>query len=118
MVKFEKVKIITLSKGNIIKFINIKKINLKLKEIYFSEIVKNKFKGWKYHTNRKQIMTIISGSILFQYKYKEDGKVFIKKIEYPKNLYRIFIPKKTYYSFKCVSKKRAIIVNIIDEVII
>jgi len=37
-------------------------------------------------------------------------------LSYPDKLYSIFIPKKTHYSFKCLSKKDAIIVNLTDEI--
>lgn len=115
--KIKKLKIIDLkSRGKIIKFLNIKDLGFKkFKEIYFSETPPNVFKGWKYHENRNQILTIIKGSIVFFFRRgKEIQKI---KISYPRKIYKIFIPKKTYYAFKCTSKSSAIIVNIIDEIV-
>lgn len=114
--KIKKLKIIDLkSRGKIIKFLNIKDLGFKkFKEIYFSETPPNVFKGWKYHENRNQILTIIKGSIVFFRRGKEIQKI---KISYPRKIYKIFIPKKTYYAFKCTSKSSAIIVNIIDEIV-
>jgi dTDP-4-dehydrorhamnose 3,5-epimerase-like enzyme len=117
--KIKKLKIIDLkSRGKIIKFLNIKNLGFKkFKEIYFSETPPNVFKGWKYHENRNQILTIIKGSAVFF--FKKDKELKIKKIiiSYPRKIYKIFIPKKTYYAFKCISKSSAIIVNIIDEIV-
>ena len=117
MIKKNKITVIKNSKGNIIKFINFNKLPLKkLGEIYFSEIKPNIFKGWKYHNSRNQYLTVLSGNVEFSFKKKINSK--IKKISISsKNPYAIFIPKKIYYSFKCHSKNKAIIINIIDEII-
>ena len=118
MIKKKKIKIIKSNKGNIIKFLNFKKKLLnKYGEIYFSEVKKNHFKGWKFHKFRNQILTICSGSVVFSFKKKINGKIKKIKMSYPNNLFSIFIPKKTHYSFKCTSKKTAIIINLIDEII-
>lgn len=116
-VKFQKVKVIKNSKGNIIKFLNKNFSKYKFKEIYFSEIKKGNFKGWKYHNHRFQCMTLAEGNIEFKYKFSDKGKIYSKKISYPNKLYRIFVPKKVFYSFKCISLKKAIIINLIDEVV-
>ena len=118
MIKKNKIKVIKNKKGNIIKFLNFKKKLLnRYGEIYFSEVKKNYFKGWKYHKNRNQILTIASGTVIFSFKKSLKGKPKEVKLSYPNNLYSLMIPKKTYYSFKCVSKKHGIIVNLIDEIV-
>ena len=118
MVKLKKIKIIKNKKGNIIKFLNFKKNFFKKNgEIYFSEVKKNNFKGWKFHLNRNQMLTICSGTVLFSFKKNLKSKEKKVKLSYPNNLYSIFIPKKTYYSFKCLSKKKALIINFIDEIV-
>lgn len=116
-INFEKIKIIKNSKGNIVKFLNQNFTKFKFKEIYFSEIKKGNFKGWKFHKKRFQVMTLAQGSINFIYKYNFNGKVFMKKISYPNNLFRIFLPKKIFYTFKCTSVKKAILINLINEVV-
>ena len=64
--KKRKIKIIKNKKGNIIKFLNFKKKLLpKYGELYFSEVKKGQFKGWKYHEKRNQISTISSGIVIF-----------------------------------------------------
>ena len=60
-------------------------------------------------------MTICSGTVEFSFKKKVSGKIKKIKLSYPKNLHAIYIPKKTFYSFKCLSKQNAMIVNLVDE---
>ena len=117
MIKKYIIKVIENSKGNIIKFADFKKLPLKkMGEIYFSEVKPKVFKGWKYHNSRNQYLTVISGNVDFFFKKKINSK--IKKVSISSQKpYAIFIPKKIYYSFKCCSKNKAIIINIIDEII-
>ncbi len=114
----KKIKIIKNSKGNLIKFANLKKLPFKkLGEIYFSEVKPKIFKGWKYHKSRNQYLTVINGKVQFSFKKKYNGKIkkiIINGVVKPEAIY---IPQKIYYSFKCLSKNKAIIVNIIDEVV-
>ena len=75
MVKKKRIKTISSVKGNIIKFFNFKQKYLKkYGEIYFSEVKKNKFKGWKYHNKRNQVMSICSGVVEFSFKKKNKWK--------------------------------------------
>ena len=117
--KIKKLKVINLkSRGRVIKFLNIKNLEFKkFREIYFSETPSNVFKGWKYHKNRNQILTIVKGSAVFFFKKDKESKIKKIKISYPKKIYKIFIPKKNYYAFKCTSKSSAIIINMIDEIV-
>ncbi len=118
MIKKKKIKVIKNPKGKIIKFANYKELPLnKIGEIYFSEVKPNKFKGWKFHNSRNQYLTVVTGSVEFSFKNQINGKIKKILINSKKNLYGIFIPKKVFYSFKCNSKNKAIIINIIDEII-
>ena len=56
-------------------------------EIYFSIVKKKYFKGWKYHENRNQVMTIGSGNVTFSIKKKIDGKEKKIKMSFPNNIY-------------------------------
>ena len=118
MIKKYKIKIIKNSKGNIFKFLNFQKLPFKkFGEIYFSEVKPNIFKGWKFHYSRNQYLTVINGSVEFSFKKKANGKIKKILINSKKNLYSLYIPKKIYYSFRCYSQTKALIVNIIDEVV-
>ena len=116
MIKKIKNKIIIKKNGNLLKFINNKKLKIKFGEIYFSEVLPNKFKGWKFHQNRNQFLTVVKGKVKFFFKNK-NKKIQTITLSYSKITFSIFIPKKTCYSFKCLSKEKALIANIIDEVI-
>jgi len=118
MIRKKKIKIIKNPKGNIVKFVNKNQLPFKkFGEIYFSEIKPNTIKNWKYHENRNQYLTIVEGSVVFFFKKKIKGKIKKILLKYPNKLNSIFIPKKYFYKFKCISKKKSIIVNIIDEII-
>ena len=118
MIKKKKIKVIKNPKGKIIKFVNYKELPLKkIEEIYFSEVKPNKFKGWKFHNSRNQYLTVVTGSVEFSFKKKINSKIKKILINSEKDLYSIFIPKKVFYSFKCNSKSKAIIINIIDEIV-
>ena len=71
--KTEKIKIIKNSKGNLYKMLS-KKHNFfkKFGEIYFSEVHPKKFKGWKYHEKRTQIITVVNGKVRFFLKKKNN----------------------------------------------
>lgn len=118
MIRKKKIKIIKNPKGNIVKFVNKNQLPFKkFGEIYFSEIKPNTTKNWKYHENRNQYLTIVEGSVVFFFKKKIKGKIKKILLKYPNKLNSIFIPKKYFYKFKCISKKKSIIINIIDEII-
>ena len=106
------------TKGNLYKMIS-KKDNFynKFGEIYFSEVCPNQFKGWKYHKQRSQIITVVSGKVRFFIKKRVEDKPYFIDISYPNKMKLLKIFPKTYYSFECRSKKKGLIINLIDEVI-
>lgn len=118
--KFEvkKIKVIKNPKGNLYKMIS-KKDNFfsKFGEMYFSEVHPKKFKGWKIHKKRTQLITVVNGSVKFFMKKKLEDKPKIIQISYPNKMNLLKIMPNTYYSFKCVSKKKSLIANLIDEVV-
>ena len=116
--QIQKIPIIKNLKGNLFKIIS-KDHDFynKFGEIYLTEVRPGKFKGWKYHKNRTQIITVIKGKIRFFLKKKIKDKPTFVDIEYPNNLYLLRIEKKTYYSFKSKSKSKSLIINLIDEVV-
>ena len=118
MIKKKKIRIIKNLKGNIVKFADLNNLPFKkLGEIYFSEIKPKSFKGWKYHNLRNQYLTVVYGSAEFSFKKSLKDKIKRIIINNKNKQYSLYIPQKTYYSFKCLSRDKAIIVNIIDEVV-
>lgn len=111
----KKVKIIKNQKGNIFKLLSKEsKQFVKFGEVYISEVKPNIFKGWKYSDKYTQLLTVIKGSI--EFKVKKRLSIKTKTISFPKSLYILKVPPKTYYCFKCKSKSTSIVLNITDKV--
>ena len=68
-------------------------------ETYFSEIKKNKVKGWNYHKKYWCILCVPFGKVKFDFKNQFNDKV--KSITIGKENYStIVVPPKIYFSFK------------------
>ena len=114
----KKIKVIKNPKGNLFKlFSKNHDFFKKFGEIYYTEVHSNKFKGWKFHAKRTQVISVVSGKVRFFLKKKEEDKPEIVDIESPNKLILLKIEPKTFYSFECKSKKKSILINIIDEVV-
>ena len=99
------IKIIKNEKGDILKFISSKNPYFKkFGEVYFSEIKKGQTKGWNLHTKFKCFISVLSGSVTFNFKdnrkksktYKLKMKVVLGK----KNYGILLIPPNIWFSFK------------------
>ena len=67
--KTKKIKIIKNPKGNLFKlFSKEHSFFKKFGEVYYTEVYPNRFKGWKFHEKRTQIISVISGKINFYLK--------------------------------------------------
>ena len=114
----KKIKVIKNPNGNLFKlFSKNHDFFKKFGEIYYTEIHPNKFKGWKFHAKRTQVISVISGKVRFFLKKNEEDKPKIVDIESPNKLILLKIEPKTFYSFECKSKKKSILINIIDEIV-
>tara|TARA_B100001939_G_scaffold297000_1_gene271231 strand:+ start:3817 stop:4266 length:450 start_codon:yes stop_codon:yes gene_type:complete len=113
----KKKKIISNKDGNIYKFISSDEDEFNPKgEVYFSKLKTKKIKAWKYHLKQTQNLIVPVGSVkLILIKYsKKNKKVLQKKIISlnEKNDYKLItIMPRTWYGFKNVGKKDALIVN-------
>ena len=99
-----KIKVIKLKKfsntiGDTMKYLSKKSIFFKgFGETYFSEIKKNKIKGWNYHKKYFCLLCVPFGKVKFDFKSKIDSKV--KSITIGKKNYSmIIVPPKIYFSF-------------------
>ncbi len=103
VVIISKTKEIINQKGNLQKFVDIK-LNLfkGFGEVYFTEIKKNKVKGWKKHKKNYSLLKIILGQVLFTFHYK--NKFYKLMIKHNENKV-IQIPPDVWFSFKGVLKK-------------
>tara|TARA_A100001015_G_scaffold297870_1_gene379884 strand:+ start:4854 stop:5267 length:414 start_codon:yes stop_codon:yes gene_type:complete len=102
-------------KGDIIKFISKKdKVFKKFGEIYFSEIKKNKTKGWNFHKRYTCLLIVPFGKVEFLIAnrlLKKTKKIILSD----KNCKILQIPPKYWFCFRSLVKK-SIIANILDNV--
>ncbi len=116
-IKIKKNKIISNKKGDILKFIDKKTKGFKgFGEIYFSEIKKNKTKGWNLHRKFYSILTVPYGEVEFNIidpnnKKKKPKKIFLGR---KKNL-SLFVPPGIWYSFKSKAKI-SLVVNVLNNI--
>ena len=117
LIKLVKNKIKKNKKGDIIKFLDYKNKNFsKFGEIYFSEIKKNKTKGWNIHHRFQCILTVPFGKVVFLFfnpksKTKKIKKVIISK----KNNYSIILPPGIWFCFKSLAKL-SIVTNVLNNI--
>ena len=118
-IKNIKRKIIQNKKGDILKFLS-KRDNFfkKFGEIYFTEIIKNKVKGWNYHKKNNSLLTVPYGSVQFWFidgrrtskSYHKEKKVIVNKKKYKV----ISVPPGVWFSFKSLVKF-SIVANCIEN---
>jgi dTDP-4-dehydrorhamnose 3,5-epimerase len=83
-------------------------------EVYFSEIKKNKIKGWNYHKKYWCLLCVPFGKVKFNFKNQLNSKV--KSITIGKKNYSVIIvPPKIYFSFKS-EVANSLVVNTINGV--
>tara|TARA_B100000787_G_C16150277_1_gene276221 strand:+ start:626 stop:1051 length:426 start_codon:yes stop_codon:yes gene_type:complete len=100
------------NKGNVLKFIEISPEFKKITEVYFSEIKKNKIKGWKKNLTSSQFLYVVKGAIqiVFYNNSRKISKKFnIFKIGERKKYSKVIIPKNYWYSFKGLTKGNLIV---------
>ena len=99
-------------KGNVLRFIEISPEFKKITEVYFSEIKKNKIKGWKKNLTSSQFLYVVKGSIqivFYKNPRKIGKKINIFKIGERKKYSKVIIPKNYWYSFKGLTKGNLIV---------
>tara|TARA_Y100001970_G_scaffold171091_1_gene209148 strand:- start:505 stop:900 length:396 start_codon:yes stop_codon:yes gene_type:complete len=115
-----KIKIIKLkknfnSKGDILKYLT--KSNKYLRsfgETYFTEIKKNKIKGWNYHKKCWCLLAVPYGKVMFTFAEKIESKkrsIIIGK----KNYNMIVVPPRFWFKFVSLDKI-SIVANTIDKI--
>ncbi len=117
--KVLKQKIVSNKKGDILKFLSKRDFFFKkFGETYFTEIKKNKIKGWNYHKKNRCIIAVPFGKVCFWFidgRKKSPSYYNEEKITIGKNNYKItLVPPKIWFSFKSLTKI-SIVVNCIDN---
>lgn len=99
-IKVIRLKIFKNSIGDTMKYISKKSFFFKkFGETYFSEIKKDKVKGWNYHKKYWCILCVPHGRVTFNFKDKLNGKKKIITVG-KKNYCAIVVPPKIYFNFK------------------
>ena len=112
-------KVIKNKKGNILKFISKKSPFFKgFGEVYFTEILKNKVKGWNYHRKNQCIICVPHGKVEFLFvDGRQDSKTYLKEDKITigkKKHYLIQVPPQIWISFKSKEKK-SLVVNFMER---
>ena len=114
-IKKIKLKIANNSKGDILKYLTRKNKYLKkFGEVYFTEIKKNKTKGWNYHKKCWCLLAVPFGRVKFTFAKNINSKKRIIIIG-KKNYFMIVVPPRIWFSFKSLTKL-SLVVNTINEV--
>ncbi len=108
------------SKGDIIKYISKKdKIFKKFGEVYFSEIKKNKRKGWNLHKRNYCLVAVPFGKVKFTlFDGRKNSKTHktINKITLSKKKHKVLlIPPGIWFSFTTTTEK-SLVANILNNI--
>lgn len=105
---------ISTDKGDIYKYNLINKFFKRgIKDFYFSEVKKNKFKGWKYKDDTDTVLILIEGKVKFYFKNKlNNNKTLVLNSQKKKIL---VIRKKIYFKFKNLYSKKSIFISFLNE---
>lgn len=106
-------------KGDILKFVSKKSFFLnKFGEIYFTEIVKNKVKGWNLHKKNRCILCVPQGKVEFFFiDGRKKSKTYHKEVKIivgRNNPFILIVPPKIWTSFKSLEKK-SLVVNFMER---
>tara|TARA_B100000989_G_scaffold294175_2_gene272797 strand:+ start:22838 stop:23245 length:408 start_codon:yes stop_codon:yes gene_type:complete len=115
-INFKKLKKFPNPKGNIMLCYKEKVFDIKtnIKEIYFTEIRYNKVKGWIKHMKISCNFIVPVGKVKFMFLSKSNKRKEI--IIGEKNYLKIYIPPKTWFAFKGLSKSKSLVLNYSDKV--
>lgn len=111
-------KVIKNKKGDLLKYLSIKeKFFKKFGEIYFSEIKRGQIKGWKLHKRYKCHLSVLSGSVTFNFEdSRKNSKTYLKKDKVTlnkKNYSLLIVPPNIWFSFT-TKNKISIVVNTLN----
>ena len=116
----EKIKIVSLkilknTRGDVLKYINKKNKYLnKFGEIYFTEIKKNKVKGWNLHKKCWCLLAVPYGKVKFTFAENINSKkktIIIGK----KNYSLIVVPPRIWFNFMSI-EKISLVVNTLNQI--
>ena len=114
-IKIIKLKISTNPKGDVLKYLTRKnKYFKKFGEVYFTEIKKNKVKGWNLHKKCWCLLAVPYGKVKFTFAENINSKkktIIIGK----KNYSLIVVPPRIWFNFMSI-KKISLVVNTLNQI--
>ena len=114
-IKTIKLKISNNPKGDVLKYLTRKnKYFKKFGEVYFTEIKKNKVKGWNFHKKCWCLLAVPYGKVKFTFAENINGKkktIIIGK----KNYSIIVVPPRIWFNFMSI-KKISLVVNTLNQI--
>ena len=114
-IKTIKLKISTNPKGDVLKYLTRKnKYFKKFGEVYFTEIKKNKIKGWNFHKKCWCLLTVPYGKVKFTFAENINSKkktIIIGKKKY----FIIVVPPRIWFNFMSI-KKISLVVNTLNQI--
>ncbi len=114
-IKTIKLKISTNPKGDVLKYLTRKnKYFKKFGEVYFTEIKKNKVKGWNFHKKCWCLLVVPYGKVKFTFAENINSKkktIIIGK----KNYSVIVVPPRIWFNFMSI-KKISLVVNTLNQI--
>ena len=114
-IKIIKLKISKNPKGDILKYLTRKNKYLKkFGEIYFTEIKKNKTKGWNFHKKCWCLLAVPYGKVKFTFAKNINSKKKIIIIG-KKNYSIIVVPPRIWFNFMSI-KKISLVVNTLNQI--
>lgn len=119
-IKIKNLKIIYNSKGNILHYMRSDEKDFKgFGECYISEVLPQKIKGWKLHRVQTQNLIVPKGKIKFILYDSRKESLSKNKIQevilgVPNDFKKLIIPSGIWYSFKCISNDKGLVINFTD----
>ena len=114
-IKIIKLKISTNPKGDVLKYLTRKNKYLKkFGEVYFTEIKKNKVKGWNFHKKCWCLLAVPYGKVKFTFAENINSKkktIIIGK----KNYSIIVVPPRIWFNFMSI-ERISLVVNTLNQV--
>ena len=114
-IKTIKLKISTNPKGDVLKYLTRKnKYFKKFGEVYFTEIKKNKIKGWNFHKKCWCLLAVPYGKVKFTFAKNINSEKKIIIIG-KKNYSIIVLPPRIWFNFMSI-EKISLVVNTLNHV--
>ncbi len=116
MIEVRELRKIVNPNGNIYHFLKKSNTNDKVDgEVYFTEVLYNKIKAWKYHKKATLNLSVPIGEVRFVF-FDLNSNSFIEKIIGENNYKQILIPPKIWFGFQGLDSNKNLIASFSDHI--